>query len=53
MYHKDNPDFDLFEEEDWDGNYPGEDKDEYEEEAWSDFCEWCDQVEKDNEEMPF
>lgn len=51
MYHKDNPEFDMVEDEDWDGIYPGED--DYEEEAWSEFCAWCDQVEKDDKEMPF
>jgi hypothetical protein len=49
MYHKDDVDFNMFEDEDWDGNYPGED----DEEAWQGFCDWCDQLEREDEEMPF
>ncbi len=51
MYHKDNPEFNMIEDEDWDGIYPGEE--DYEEEAWADFCAWCDQIERDDKEMPF
>ena len=36
----------------WDGEYPENIEDELDT-AWNEFCEFCDMVEEDGDEVPF
>ena len=53
-YHKDDRDWDPG-DDDWDGTYPGEDT--ASDEAWDEFCEFCEALEAeeliDEDEIPF